>query len=85
MLNSLCSSFEWNSMIKEICFRLLICREISLSHSPIKAYIGIIVRDIVKLMLPFSFSYGGYPKGSGAYVFRPLTSTPEPISTNRTM
>jgi hypothetical protein len=29
--------------------------------------------------------FSGYPDGEGAYVFRPLKSTPEPFGTGRDM
>jgi hypothetical protein len=77
------SLFESTLITKEIFYKLLIIKVILLHRFQIKDFIGIKVSEI--LINSFNKILLGYPDGEGPYVFRPLTSTPLPISTTRNM
>ena len=72
-------------MIKAIFLKSRICRAILRYPFQIKDCFGITVSDSIMPLFSLPLSHLGYPKGSGAYVFRPLSSIPEPISSSRNM
>jgi hypothetical protein len=78
------SLFKLISMTKEIFFSLSIYKQIFLYRSQTKVSIGITVSEIL-IYAFYTFCFTGYPNQSGAYVFRPLISTPQPVSITRNM